>query len=302
MRNLVLGNVPAKFGGREGEPARGRHLPVLDRVAAWVMQGQELVIQVHVGEVEAGHPGDGRQRVAESMAQLLGQRDQLGLHGRAVEAADPRIDRVDRPAADRLEDRVAGFLQAEPSLDQVAVVAGQGDHVRVAEEVGRVQHIDVQGVAGDPLTAVQQPSQRRDGVAGGDIAGVLDRVPGTGLVGHWADAADPRGDVGDLGVLAAAQERLEEPGWLVDLQFGGEYLAVLHDDAQRSLAFDPGQRADSQLPAAVRHRPSSPRAKPGAATLNVDSTRSTARGLMPQVCSWPIRAGRLAPLIGPKQP
>jgi hypothetical protein len=97
---------------------------------------------------------------------------------------------MDRPAAHGLKDGVAGFLQPQPAFGQVAVVADQRDRVRVAQEVRRVQQVNVQRVAGDPFAAIQQPAQRRDAVVDTDRAGVLDCLPGTGLVGDGADAAD----------------------------------------------------------------------------------------------------------------
>ena len=44
-------------------------------------------------------------------------------------------------------------------------------------------------------------------------------MAGAHLVGHGADAADARGDVGHLADLASAQQGLEEPGRFEDIQF-----------------------------------------------------------------------------------
>ena len=55
-----------------------------------------------VGEVEAGHPAHGLERVIERPAQRLGERGELGPGGGPVEAADAHVDRVDGPAADQL--------------------------------------------------------------------------------------------------------------------------------------------------------------------------------------------------------
>jgi hypothetical protein len=49
--------------------------------------------------------------------------------------AYPDVDRMDRPAADQLHDRVAGLLQRQRPLDQVAAVFGEGERAGVAEEV-----------------------------------------------------------------------------------------------------------------------------------------------------------------------
>ncbi len=78
------------------------------------MHGEQVVAEVEVGEVEAGHPLHGRQRVIEGVAKLLGERDEVGRGRRPVEAADTWVDRVDRPAADGFEDRVSRLLQAKP--------------------------------------------------------------------------------------------------------------------------------------------------------------------------------------------
>src|SRR6478672_8179595 len=109
----------------------------------------------------------------------------------------------------RLEDRVARLLQCEAALDDVAVVLSQRDGIRTAEEVWRVQQVDVQCVAGDPLTAVEQLPQRRDLGRDLDAADLFDRLPCTRLIGDGADPADARGQVTHLGVLPSTKERLE---------------------------------------------------------------------------------------------
>src|SRR5215469_7741384 len=138
------------------------------------------------------------------------------------------------------------------------MVAGQVNTAVVAEEVRRVQEVDVQRVAFDPFTAVEEPSERRylRGYAG--LAGVLDRLARAHLVGDRANAADPRGDVGRLGVLPAAQQRLEEPGRLVDVEPRSGHLPVADDDLEAALALDSGQSGHADVPVAapatVRHR------------------------------------------------
>ena len=61
-----------------------------------------------------------------------------------------------------LHDQVAGALQAETTLHRAPVALGELDGVGAAEEVRRVEQVDVQGVALDPLAAVQQPPQGGD--------------------------------------------------------------------------------------------------------------------------------------------
>ena len=109
------------------------------------------------------------------------------------------------------------FFSCERLRDELGMVARELDRALVAEEVGRVEHEDVQRVALDPLAAVEEPPQRAQLAADLDAADLLHRVHGAHLVRDRADAADARGDVGRLGEGAAAQERLEEARRLVDV-------------------------------------------------------------------------------------
>ena len=160
VRDLLLGDMIGELAGREGQAGGGGEAAPLEGVAAGVAGGEQVVLQLEVGEVEGGGPADRVQGQVQCPAEPLGQRAQLGRCRRPVEAADPDVDRVDGPAADQFEDGVAGLLQLQAAFHDVAVIARQRDGVRVAEEVGGVQQVDVQGVAGDPLAAVQQPAQR----------------------------------------------------------------------------------------------------------------------------------------------
>src|SRR5215468_66336 len=104
----------------------------------------------------------------------------------------------------------------------------------------------------DPLAAVDEPPQRGDRLGDLRAAGVLDGRTRAHLVGDRADAADPRGDVGRFGVPSSAQQRLEEPGWLVDVEPRLGDLPVVHDNVQAALALDPGQGRYADRPAAGR--------------------------------------------------
>ena len=77
---------------------------------------------------------------------------------------------------------------------------------------------------------------------------------GADLIGDRADAAYPRGDVGRLGISAAAQECLEEPGRLVDVQLDALHDAVGQRDVQRAFAFDARQRPDCKRADLGGHR------------------------------------------------
>src|SRR6185437_132330 len=193
-----------------------------------------------VGGVERRGPGDCVECRLPGPVELAGQPAQAGGVGGAVEAADAHVDRVHRAPADYLHQPVARLLDPQAPLQDLRVIAGEVDAALVAEEVGRVQQVDVQHVAFDPLTAVQQPAQRGHRRGHGNAAGVLNGPARAHLVGDRADAADPRGDVRRLGVPPAAQQALEEPGRLVDVQPCLGDLAVLGHDLQPALDLDPG--------------------------------------------------------------
>ena len=101
------------------------------------------------------------------------------------------------------DDLVAELLQLQAAVDDGRVVLGHVHAALVAEEVGRVQHVDVQRVALDPLAAVEQAAERAERAVDRRAEGFLHRLHGAHLVGDRADAADPRRDVGRLGEAAA---------------------------------------------------------------------------------------------------
>ena len=116
---------------------------------------------------------------------------------------------------------------------------------------------DVERVGLDPLAAIHQSPKHPDPLVDLDPERVLHRVEGAGHVGDRADPADPRGDVGRLSEVPAAQEGLEEARRLVDLELDVLDLAVADPDLHRALALDPGERLGPDRPglALLSHRP-----------------------------------------------
>ena len=80
------------------------------------------------------------------------------------------------PPADLFHQPVTGLLDREAAFNEVRAIPGQADPVRIAEEIRCVQQKDVQGVAVDPFTAVQQPAQCHQLGGNGYAAGIFDRV------------------------------------------------------------------------------------------------------------------------------
>jgi hypothetical protein len=104
-----------------------------------------------------------------------------------------------------------------------------------------VQHVNVQNMALDPFTAVDEPPEIADRAGHGDAECVLHRVHRAHLVGDRADAADARGDVGGFGEGAAAQESLEEARRLEDVEFCAHDLPIAHYDPEPAFALDAGE-------------------------------------------------------------
>ena len=127
---------------------------------------------------------------------------------------------MDRAAADDREDLVADPLQPQAALDSRPVELGELDRARQAEEVRRVEEVHVEGVALDPLPAVQEAAQRADLRLHLDAEQALEGVDGGQLVGDRADPADPGDDVDDLVGGTPDDEPLEEARRLEDPRAG----------------------------------------------------------------------------------
>ena len=216
---------------------------------------------------------------------------------------------MDGAAADDLHDVVADLLELESLLDEVAMVLGQLQSAADAQEVGSVQEVDVEHVALDPLPAVEEAAQGAERLVEDGAADLLDRLAGARLVGDRADPADAGGDVGGLGVGAAAQERLEEAGRLVDAQADVGDLAVGDDHVHGALALDPGEPLDGEIANLVSHRRPAPfssarlaASKAGAVALKVRKSRITVPSSIPPEWRAAESDAVLGVSIGPKQP
>ena len=146
---------------RNIEPAVRGDAALIERVFSRALQRDEGVIAIPVREVEACQPVDGVDRCLAGPFEAFGEFRQLALARHAVEAADPNIDRMDFPASQDRHDLVADPFKLEPPAHRLAVILGHVHPARIAEEVGRMQHIDVQAVAADPFAAIEQAPESR---------------------------------------------------------------------------------------------------------------------------------------------
>jgi len=158
------------------------------------------------------------------------------------------------PSAQQRNDFVARLLQLQAPPHHAGMVLRHLDGILIAEEVGRVQHVDMQRVAFDPLAAVNKPAQQSQLTIDLRTERVLDGVGGTHLVRDGADAANPRGDIGNFGKIATAQEGLKKTRRLKDFQLDVNHFIVADLDVETTLAFDASQvvNLDGLTPHAAR--------------------------------------------------
>src|SRR5437773_1466212 len=168
----------------------------------------------------------------------------LGPSERSRETTDPHGDRMDRPPADEAHDLVADLLEGESGNDRVTVVGRELEGTREAEEVGQMEQVDMEGVALDPLAAVQEPTKGTNLRVDSDGQRTLERVDGGHLVGNRADPADPGDDVDHLVRRASDDESLEVTRGLEDLESRRFDDTVSNAEAERTLALDACQARD----------------------------------------------------------
>ncbi len=159
--DVLLDDVLVELAGAMSRPAVGDDPAAVDRVARRARAARRS----SGARSTSGNGSSAAQRTVAravsraSLERVDAARAARAARGRAVEAADADVDRVDLAAADDRHQGVAGLLHLQALFDDLAVVARHLDGARVAEEVRRVQHVDVQAVALDPLAAVEQPAQ-----------------------------------------------------------------------------------------------------------------------------------------------
>ncbi len=124
-------------------------------------QRDELVVPLAIGKIEASQPSaPSPSAMSRARFKFSASGAQLALRRRAIESADAHVDRMDLPPAQQLDRfRCRPSSARGPALDHVAMVLRHLDRAGIAEEIGRMQHVDVQRVALDPLAAVEQPAQ-----------------------------------------------------------------------------------------------------------------------------------------------
>ncbi len=204
MLDVLLDEVRGVVLRTDVEAAARDQPAALDGVGLRVRQRDELVVLLELGKWQSGGEPHSVSRESPNLLERTHHGFELATPRGPVEPAYPDVDRVDLAASDDLHQLVADSFQPQGTLDHRAVLLGHLQRARVTEEVGRMQHEHVQRVALNPLTAVQEATQFSHARRNLDPAYILHRGDRAGLIGHWADAADPGSDVRDLGEPPAA--------------------------------------------------------------------------------------------------
>src|SRR5262249_14211206 len=125
-------------------------------VLVGVFDAHLFVILLQRREVEASDEVERVDRRLQSPFQIGQECLQVAAAWSPIEAAHRHVDGVDGAASQDLQQMVANLLEPQSFLDDVAVLGGQANAALEAKEIRRVEEINVQGVALDPLAAVEQ--------------------------------------------------------------------------------------------------------------------------------------------------
>jgi len=157
---VVLDEVLVVLGDGDVQPTVRDDAAAVDRILARLRESDEFVVLLVVGKVEARGDPYRFERDFACAFELLDERCELPLARGPVPAAHPDVDGMHFAPADDRHQLVACLLQRERLCDKFRLVAGELDRALVAEEVGRMEHEDVEGVALDPLAAVDEAPER----------------------------------------------------------------------------------------------------------------------------------------------
>lgn len=180
---FVVTSTDGMFG-LDGDVAR------FDRIVLRVNQGDVVVGCCELGEWEICKPSSRIDRVAEPLLEVGDQFAQLVFFGESIESADGDVDRMDGATSEDFEDSVAGLFEFESTFDFVGEFFGKFDRAVAIEEIRGMEQVDVQHVAFDPFSAVDDSPQQSDLFGDLDIEDRLEGLDGGHLVSDRADTAD----------------------------------------------------------------------------------------------------------------
>src|SRR6266700_3670906 len=219
-----------------------RNKPTLIQgVFGGMAQRNKLVVLLETWKGQLRGPAYRFQRSVPPPLQLLCELAKFLLRRHLIKAANTHVDGMNLPATQERDNGIASLLHVQAALHNVGVVLRHVHGIRIAQKVGRMEHVDMQGMALDPFATVEQPPQLAKLPVNYYAEGLLHRMDGAHLVGDGTDAADASSDIGGLTVHATSQKRLEEARWLEDLQFHVRNPVAVDLHVERPLPFDASQ-------------------------------------------------------------
>ena len=147
-------------------------------------------------------------------------------------------------AAQQRHDRIAGLLEPQASGHHSRMILRHRNAAVVPEKIRRLEQVDMQRMAFDPLATIEQPAQVTQCTIDMQTEHLLDRMDRAHLIRHGANTANPRDDVRHFAVMPSLQEGLEKPGWLEDSEFYVLDGAVFHGDTERAFTLHACHQVD----------------------------------------------------------
>src|SRR3989304_7566318 len=122
-------------------------------------KGNEFVVLFKVRKIKRGSPAYGFQCGVSCPFKSFSKRRQFLFSRNFIKAANPYIDRMDFPATNESNNLIPYFFKLQTSLNNVRMIFCHLYYIRVVEKIGGMQHIHVEYMAFNPLTAINKPSQ-----------------------------------------------------------------------------------------------------------------------------------------------
>jgi len=108
-----------------------------------MLQGDEFVFLFKLREIKAGDEFNGFERGFKSPSEIVGQFAEFVPGEELVKSTDGGGDGMNFAAADKRDDAVTDFLEAESFFHDGAVITSHGNAIFIAQKIRRVEHVNV---------------------------------------------------------------------------------------------------------------------------------------------------------------
>ena len=119
MGHLLFGEMLFVLRDRNIESRRADDPAFVHGVFVGMVQGDEVVIALDGGKVEASRPSGWRRSPLPAPLEIGHEPGEFFAARGAIEAADGDVDRMDRPAAQHFQQLIAVLLQPQAAVDFV---------------------------------------------------------------------------------------------------------------------------------------------------------------------------------------